>query len=129
MADDRRPPFGIANLSGLLAAMWVILAWINPELTYHLAPPLVAGSFPIGHRLRVSQPLNGVQAFATFVGALLPAIQAGRAAASRQVDFNNAFVQATLQEDVYVSLPAGFEGSNGENSKATSRPLPLIDGS
>ena len=71
MADDRRPPFGIANLSGLLAAMWVILAWINPELTYHLAPPLVAGSFPIGHRLRVSQPLNGVQAFATFVGALV----------------------------------------------------------
>ena len=70
MADDRKPSFGIANLSGLLAALWVILAWLNPEVTYHLAPPLVAGSFPFGHRLRVKRRLNGIQAFATFVGAL-----------------------------------------------------------
>ncbi|MEE8332185.1 MAG: hypothetical protein V3R84_10490 [Acidimicrobiia bacterium] len=71
MEKSSKTPFGIANLSGLLAALWVVLAWLNPDLTYHLAPILVAGAFPIGHRARVSQPLNPVQAFATFVGASL----------------------------------------------------------
>lgn len=66
---SRRSPLGIANLSGLLAGLWVLLAWFNPDLTYHLAPILVAAAFPIGHRLRVAQPLNPVQAVATFVGA------------------------------------------------------------
>ena len=70
MADDRKPSFGVANLSGLLAALWVILAWLNPDITYHLAPLLVAGSFPAGHRLRVGKQLTPVQAFATFVGAI-----------------------------------------------------------
>ena len=33
---------------------------------------------------------------------------------TRQVDFTNAFVQSTLKEDVYISLPAMFsqEGSD-----------------
>ena len=66
-----KPSFGIANLSGLLAALWVVLAWLNPDLTYHLAPIFVAGAFPIGHRLRVKAPLNPVQALATFVGSAL----------------------------------------------------------
>ena len=66
---SRKPSFGISNLSGLLAAVWVVAAWIKPELTYHLAPIFVAGAFPLGHRLRVGEPLNPVQAFATFVGA------------------------------------------------------------
>ena len=66
-----KPAFGIANLSGLLAALWVVLAWLNPDLTYHLAPVLVAVSFPVGHRLRIKEPLNAVQAAATFVGAAL----------------------------------------------------------
>ena len=69
MTGERKTPFGIANLSGLLAALWVVLAWINPDTTYHLAPVLVAASFPIGHRLRVGHHLNPVQAVATFVGA------------------------------------------------------------
>ena len=63
----RKPPFGISNLSGLLAAVWVVAAWLKPDLTYHLAPVFVAGAFPLGHRLRVGEPLNAVQAFATFV--------------------------------------------------------------
>jgi hypothetical protein len=71
VANKARPSFGIANLSGLLAALWVVLAWLNPDVTYHMAPPLVAAAFPLGHRLRVRQPLNGVQAFATFVGSML----------------------------------------------------------
>ncbi len=35
---------------------------------------------------------------------------------TKQVDFSNAFVQAKLKEDVYISLPAGFEGAEGEQS-------------
>ena len=68
---SRKSPLGIANLSGLLAGLWVLLAWFNPDLTYHLAPILVAGAFPVGHRLRVGERLNPVQASATFVGACL----------------------------------------------------------
>ena len=36
---------------------------------------------------------------------------------TKQVDFSNAFVQLTLKEDVYVTMLAGFEGPEGENSK------------
>jgi histone deacetylase 1/2 len=35
---------------------------------------------------------------------------------TRQVDFSNAFVQAELKEDVYVSLPARFAGPRGEGN-------------
>ena len=34
---------------------------------------------------------------------------------SRQVDFSNAFVQATLKESIYVTLPTGFEGPDGQH--------------
>ena len=34
---------------------------------------------------------------------------------TKQVDFSNAFVQATLKEDVYVSLPESFEMEEREN--------------
>ena len=71
MEQRRKIPFGIANLSGLLAALWVLLAWLNPDVTYHLAPILVAGAFPVGHRLRVGQPLTPVQGVATFIGSLI----------------------------------------------------------
>ncbi len=36
---------------------------------------------------------------------------------TRQVDFSNAFVQAELNEDVYVQLPAMFQGPNGETGR------------
>ena len=35
---------------------------------------------------------------------------------TRQVDFSNAFVQATLEETVYVTLPAMFGDTNGIDS-------------
>lgn len=35
---------------------------------------------------------------------------------TRQVDFSNAFVQATLDKEVYIKLPAGFEGTSGEQA-------------
>ena len=35
---------------------------------------------------------------------------------TRQVDFSNAFVQAKLNEDVYISLPSMFHGPNGEGN-------------
>jgi Reverse transcriptase (RNA-dependent DNA polymerase) len=38
---------------------------------------------------------------------------------TRQVDFSNAFVQATLDKAVYIKLPAGFEGNSGEQASET----------
>ena len=35
--------------------------------------------------------------------------------ATRQVDFNNAFAQADINEDIYVELPQGYEAKNGDN--------------
>jgi hypothetical protein len=34
---------------------------------------------------------------------------------TRQIDFTNAFVQATLKEDVYVKCPEGYGPENGED--------------
>jgi hypothetical protein len=31
--------------------------------------------------------------------------------ATRQVDFNTAFAQATLKEDVYLEMPCGYESA------------------
>ena len=36
---------------------------------------------------------------------------------TKQVDFSNAFVQAELEEDVYIGLPSGFEGPEGQDRK------------
>ena len=36
---------------------------------------------------------------------------------TRQVDFSNAFVHATLKEDVYITLPAMFQDNSGEDSR------------
>ena len=36
--------------------------------------------------------------------------------ATKQVDFSNAFVQATLNEEVYMSLPSHFETEDGLTS-------------
>ena len=36
---------------------------------------------------------------------------------TRQVDFSNAFVQATLKEDVYISMPKHFETEEGLTSQ------------
>ncbi len=35
---------------------------------------------------------------------------------TRQVDFSNAFVQAELKEDVYITMPVMFGGPNSEGS-------------
>ena len=34
-----------------------------------------------------------------------------------QVDFSNTFVQAQLNEDVWVAVSGGFEGGNGGDQK------------
>ncbi len=41
--------------SGVVAAIWVLLAWLNPGNTYHAAPPLVAGIFPLMQRIQHGQ--------------------------------------------------------------------------
>ncbi|MDH3426679.1 MAG: hypothetical protein OEM22_08440 [Acidimicrobiia bacterium] len=69
--ERRKTPFGIANLAGLLAGLWVVLAFIRPESTFHLAPILVGVGFPLGHRLRIRQPLTAGQAIATGIGSAI----------------------------------------------------------
>lgn len=63
--------FNPMYLSGLAGGAWVALAFFRPEFTFHLAPVLVGGLFPLGHRLRVGEPLTRPQAVATFVGGML----------------------------------------------------------
>ena len=36
---------------------------------------------------------------------------------TKQIDFSNAFVQAPLDKDVYVSMPSMFQDTNGINSQ------------
>ena len=72
MTDGKtKTPFGIANLAGLLAGLWVVLAFLRPESTFHLAPILVGFAFPLGHRLRMRQPLAAGQAVASWVGSAI----------------------------------------------------------
>ena len=37
---------------------------------------------------------------------------------TKQIDFSNAFIQAPLDKDVYVSLPAMFQDTNGADPKS-----------
>ena len=69
--------------------------------------------------VRGDQQIEGVDFFETYAPVvslctvrmlLCLSIQYGWA--SRQVDFSNAFVQATLKEDVYVTLPALFKDNS-----------------
>ncbi|MEO5779294.1 MULTISPECIES: hypothetical protein [Arthrobacter] len=41
-----------ASVSAALAVLWLVLALLNPETTYHLAPVLVAAGWPVVYRLR-----------------------------------------------------------------------------
>ena len=34
---------------------------------------------------------------------------------TRQVDYNNAFAQASIKEDVYITMPRGFKPSDTKN--------------
>ncbi len=56
--------------SGVVAAVWVVLAWLNPESTYHAAPVLAAGIFPVAQRLRHGR-LRPVQAAGAGAGGYL----------------------------------------------------------
>ncbi len=56
--------------SGVVAAIWVVLAWVNPDNTYHLAPVLAAGIFPVAQRVRHGR-LVALQAAGAAAGGYL----------------------------------------------------------
>lgn len=56
--------------SGVVAAVWVALAWFNPDNTYHAAPLLAAGIFPVAQRLRHGR-LTAGQAVGAAAGGYL----------------------------------------------------------
>lgn len=42
--------------TGGLAALWVTLAWLRPQVTFHLAPALVAGALPAVYGRSAEEP-------------------------------------------------------------------------
>ncbi len=78
----RRVQRGLLYTAGL-AAVWLIAAAIRPELTYHLAPILVAGSLPVVMVLdRDRAPGMKVLAPASGVGFLIAVAAAALLAAA-----------------------------------------------
>ncbi len=75
-APDRPRRDPTFYLSGLVAALWVALAWTNPDTTYHAAPPLVAGVFPAAHRWRAG-PLPPAAALAAGFGGWINVVVVG----------------------------------------------------
>ena len=67
--EAARRPGAALYLSIGLAVLWAVLAFLNPNTTYHLAPPLIVVAVPLSHRTTGSGPLSGpAAAGATFSG-------------------------------------------------------------
>lgn len=60
---------GIGYAPGVFAGLWVVLAFLRPEVTFHLGPVIAAASFPVSYRIR-SGPIGPRAAIALFVGAV-----------------------------------------------------------
>lgn len=69
-------PGAALYLSLGLAVLWVVLAFVNPKTTYHLAPPLVVAAVPLSHRSTGSGPLSGPAAAGAVVSGLTNALVA-----------------------------------------------------
>jgi hypothetical protein len=73
----RRPIQRGLSYSAGLAVVWLIAAAFRPEVTYHLAPMLVAGALPVAMALdRDAAPGMRALALAAGAGFLLAAIVA-----------------------------------------------------
>jgi hypothetical protein len=72
---ESRPPRTV-YLSVLLAAVWVVLAWVRPTTTWHVAPLLVAAAVGAGHRLAgpLSVPAGLGAAVSGLTNALVAAL-------------------------------------------------------
>ena len=71
-----RRPGGSRFLSIGLAILWIVLAWRNPDTTYHLGPPLVALAVSLSHRSAGSGPLSVPAAAGAAVSGLINALVA-----------------------------------------------------
>ncbi len=76
-----------AATSAVLGVVWLVLAVLNPETTYHLAPLLVAAAWPVVFRLRAGPrpgmpgrvvAVAGGTAIAAVVAAVLSVLDALR---------------------------------------------------
>ena len=57
-------------LSGIVAGVWVVLAWTNPTNTYFIAPLLVGAAFPIGQWFTLGR-LSRAEALGAATGGLV----------------------------------------------------------
>lgn len=48
----------ITYLSGVLAGLWVLVAFLNPENAYYLFPILIAGAVPVSYRVALRKPVD-----------------------------------------------------------------------
>ena len=67
-------PGAALYLSLGLAVVWAVMAFVNPETTYHLGPPLVAAAVPLSHRASGSGPLSNPAAAGAVVSGLTNAL-------------------------------------------------------
>ncbi|MBT8203385.1 MAG: hypothetical protein HKN74_11285 [Acidimicrobiia bacterium] len=61
-------------LSVGLAVLWVVLAFANPDTTFHLGAPLVAAAVALSHRTTGSGPLSPPAAAGAAVSGLTNAL-------------------------------------------------------
>ena len=63
--------FGVLS-SAAVVTLWALLAWINPETTYHLAPVIAVAASPVVSRMLAEKPLTArVAALTVGVGLAL----------------------------------------------------------
>jgi hypothetical protein len=60
----------ITYLSGVLAGIWVLVAFLNPENDYFLSPILIAGAAPISYRVAKHGPVD----LGTAIGSALAGV-------------------------------------------------------
>ena len=108
-----RRPGAALYLSMGLAVLWAILAFANPETTYHLAPPVIVAAVPLSHRSTGSGPLStAAGAGATFSGLTNALVATAVLAFSDKLEGDSwlPFGDATVEALVFaaVGAVAGF---------------------
>jgi hypothetical protein len=116
-------PGAALYLSLGLAVLWGILAFANPETTYHLAPPLIVAAVPLSHRSTRSGPLSvPASAGATVSGLTNALVATAILAFSNKLEgesllpFGDAVVEAMVfaLAGAVVGFAIGVIGRTGE---------------
>jgi hypothetical protein len=110
------PRSAVPEGANILPSTWALLVKWYPGVRFHKTKAKFCA--------RGDQQVEGVDYFDKYAPVvswstvrLLLVTSITQGWKSKQVDFSNAFVQADLEEEVYLTLPAGFDGPSGEDRK------------